>query len=505
MTALQFTALELADAARKLGIGDLTDTEIDGLGPLVGELMQAYEFVDSAPEPLPNVPTAVRPFTIPEGSDNLNNAWSLKCSIREAEQGKLAGKKIAVKDSIMIAGMPMLSGSRELQGYVPKMDATVVRRILAAGGEIVGKTHCEYFCLSGGSHTNAHTRVHNPHRSGYTPGGSSTGSAAVVAAGEVPMAFGADQAGSIRIPASFSGIVGLKPTYGLVPYTGIAPIEPFIDHVGPMTATVMDNALMLEVIAGADGFDPRQHNPAVSAYTADIDRGVAGLRVGVLREGFGHANSEADVDAKVRAAAEALAELGVTVEDVSVPTHTTATAIWGAVALSGLTNLVTAGNGFGIGRSDVYPTDLMAHLFAAGNDRSGLPVSVKAMLLTSALATGRRGHTLYGKGVNLARQLRAEYDAAFGQFDALLLPTTPMKATPIPDASEGIGMYWQRAAEMMANTCGFDVTHHPAISLPCGMSEGLPVGMMLVGRHFEESTLYRIAHAFETAKPWSTR
>ncbi|NPT60244.1 amidase [Paraburkholderia sp. 5N] len=420
-------------------------------------------------------------------------------------RGKLAGKRIAIKDSIMVAGVPMLSGSMELQGYVPQMDAIVVRRILEAGGEIVGKTHCEYFCLSGGSHTNAYTQVQNPHRAGYTPGGSSTGSAAAVAAGELPMAPGADQAGSIRLPASFSGIVGLKPTYGLVPYTGIAPIEPFIDHVGPMTTTVMDNALMLEVIAGADGYDPRQHNPVVSPYTQDIAEGIKGLRVGVFKEGFGHPNSEGDVDGKVRAAADALARLGANVEDVSVLAHLNGVAIWGVIALDGLTNLITAGNGFGIGRADVYPTDFMDHLYRAGSDRRGLPASIKGMLLTSTLATRQRGHALYGKGVNLARRLRAQYDAALSQFDVLLLPTTPMKATPIPNVSADIDLHWQRATEMLANTCAFDITHHPAISLPCGMSDGLPVGMMLVGLHFEESTLFRLAHVFESSQHWATR
>ncbi|MGF7000709.1 amidase family protein [Paraburkholderia sp. GAS32] len=175
------------------------------------------------------------------------------------------------------------------------------------------------------------------------------------------------------------------------------------------------------------------------------------------------------------------------------------------IALDGLTNLITAGNGFGIGRADAYPTDFMDHLYRAGSDRRGLPAGIKGMLLTSTLATRQRGHALYGKGVNLARRLRAQYDAALSQFDVLVLPTTPMQATPIPDASADIGLHWQRATEMLANTCAFDITHHPAISLPCGMSDGLPVGMMLVGRHFEESTLFRLAHAFETSQHWATR
>ena len=161
-----------------------------------------------------------------------------------------------MKDNICLAGVPMMNGASTLEGYVPDVDATVVQRILDAGGTIVGKSVCEYFCFSGGSHTSSSGPVHNPHRQGYSAGGSSSGSAALVAAGEVPMALGGDQGGSIRMPASFCGIYGMKPTHGLVPYTGIMPIELTIDHTGPMTATVEDNALLLEVLAGPDGLDP---------------------------------------------------------------------------------------------------------------------------------------------------------------------------------------------------------------------------------------------------------
>src|SRR5437660_2419057 len=179
----------------------------------------------------------------------------------------------------------MMNGASTLEGYVPNVDATVAIRILDAGGTIVGKSHCEYFCLSGGSHTNATGPVHNPHKRGYSAGGSSSGSAVLVAKGEVDMAIGGDQGGSIRIPSSFCGIYGMKPTHGLVPYTGIMPIELTLDHAGPMTATVADNALLLEVLAGADGLDPRQYAPRTAPYTEAPGRGVDGLRIGLLQVG----------------------------------------------------------------------------------------------------------------------------------------------------------------------------------------------------------------------------
>ena len=192
----------------------------------------------------------------------------------------------------MLAGVPMMNGTRMLEGYIPPIDATIVTLILDAGGTIVGKAVCEAYGFSGNSHTSATGPVHNPHRSGYSAGGSSSGSAALVAAGEVDMAIGCDQGGSIRMPSSFCGTYGMKPTYGLVPYTGILGMEATIDHVGPITRSVTDNALFLEVIAGADGLDSRQGTPRTETYTQALGQPVAGLRIGVLREGFGLETSE---------------------------------------------------------------------------------------------------------------------------------------------------------------------------------------------------------------------
>ena len=201
--------------------------------------------------------------------------------MKGAASGKLKGKTVALKDNIMLAGVPMMNGSATLEGYVPDFDATIVTRMLDAGAEIVGKVHCESFCMSGGSHTGAVGPVHNPHKMGYSAGGSSSGSGVVVALGEVDMAIGGDQGGSIRMPSSFCGTYGMKPTWGLVPYTGIMPIEIFVDHTGPMTANVADNALLLEVIAGDDGYDPRIKAPKVEEYTKALGGGVKGLKIGV--------------------------------------------------------------------------------------------------------------------------------------------------------------------------------------------------------------------------------
>jgi amidase len=402
----------------------------------------------------------------------------------------------------MVAGVPMMNGASTLEGFVPDFDAVIVTRLLDAGAEIVGKTHCEYFCLSGGSHTNATGAVHNPWKMGYSAGGSSSGSAVVVALGEADMAIGGDQGGSIRMPSSFSGIYGMKPTWGLVPYTGIMPIEIFVDHTGPMTASVADNALMLEVIAGDDGYDPRIKAPKPQPYAELIGGGIKGLKIGLLREGFQQPTAEAAVSEKVRTAAKRLGDLGARVEEVSIPAHLTAPAIWTPIGTEGLTQTMMWGDGYGLSRPDLYSVSLMDFHHGWRRRANDLSETTKLFLLLGTYINNIYGPRYYGKAMNISRRLTAAYDHALQQFDLLLLPTTPMKATPLPGPEASREEYVQRALEMIANTAPFDISHHPAMSLPCGMVDGLPVGLMLVGRHFDEPTIYRAAHAFEQSGDW---
>ena len=295
------TPEQLREVAEEVGLS-LSDDDIQSYLGLMAGSIEAYNVVDRMPDNLPPVRYPRTPGHRPEGEENKYNAWYYKSRVEGASDGKLKGRTVALKDNIMLAGVPMMNGAATLEGYVPEIDATVVERLLDAGAIIEGKAHCENLCLSGGSHTNATGPVHNPHRMGYSAGGSSSGSAALVAAGDVEMALGGDQGGSIRMPASYCGVYGMKPTHGLVPYTGIMPIEIYIDHTGPMTANVRDNALMLEVIAGSDGIDPRQYDVETHAYSEMLDGGVSGMKIAVVQEGFGHDNSEADVDAANRAA-----------------------------------------------------------------------------------------------------------------------------------------------------------------------------------------------------------
>src|SRR6185295_1788703 len=272
---------QLKAIADTMGLS-LSESDLTSFRELMKPSIDGYNVVDALPDNLPPVTYPRTPGVRPQPEDNTRNAWYVKTRVQGAPSGKLSGKTVVLKDNVSLAGVPMMNGASTLEGYTPDVDATIVTRILDAGGTIVGKTHCEYFCFSGGSHTCAAGAVHNPHKMGYSSGGSSSGSAVVVATGEVDMAIGGDQGGSIRIPSAFSGTYGMKGTFGLVPYTGVMPIEITIDHTGPMTRNVRDNALLLEVLAGADGLDPRQGTPKVSNYTEALGGGVKGLRIGIV-------------------------------------------------------------------------------------------------------------------------------------------------------------------------------------------------------------------------------
>ena len=497
------TAEQLRDVADEMGL-TLSEEDVQSFLGLIAGSIEAYNVVDGLPDNLPQVRYPRTPGYRPEGEENKYNAWYYKSRIEGAAEGPLKGKTVALKDNVMLAGVPMMNGAATLEGYVPDIDATIVERLLDAGATIEGKAHCENFCLSGGSHTNATGAVHNPHRMGYSAGGSSSGSAALVAAGEVDMAVGGDQGGSIRMPAAYCGIYGMKPTHGLVPYTGIMPIEIYVDHTGPMTGNVRDNALMLEAIAGADGVDPRQYDVETHPYSEMLEGGVGGMKIGVLQEGFGHPNSEADVDAANRAAADILGKLGAEVREVSVPMHAIGAAIWTPIGVEGLTGTMMWGDGYGHSRQDLYVTSLMDFHHRWRDRADQMSETTKLFTMLGTYIRNHYGLRYYGKGVNLSRRLAAEYDRVLAECDLLLLPTVPLKATPLPGPEASREEYVQRALEMIGNTAPFDITHHPAMSLPCGMGDGLPIGMMLVGRRYAEPAIYRAAYAFEQAEDWKS-
>ena len=482
----------------------LSDAELDEFREIMEPYIQAYDRIDAVPDNLPEVRYPRSPGYRPSPAENPLNAWYYRTEVRGAVDGPLRGKRIVLKDTVCLAGVPMMNGSSIMEGYTPEIDATIVTRILQAGGTIAGKAHCENFCLSGGSHTNAAGPVHNPWKRGYMAGGSSSGSAALVAAGEVDMAIGGDQGGSIRIPSSNCGVYGMKPTHGLVPYTGIMPIEQTIDHVGPITGSVADNALFLEVLAGEDGLDPRQYAPEVHRYTEALGRGCAGLRIGVLKEGFHRPESEPDVDRKVLDAAERFRSLGARVEDISIEEHFFAADLWTAIAVEGLQDGMMHGNSFGTNHRGLFLPSMIDRVATWRHRADELSHSLKVcMFLGEYFQESYRGR-YYGKAQNLMRGVTGRYLDALREVDLLLMPTLPMKAQPIPPPDCSTALYVQRAFEMVGNTAAFSASGLPAMSIPCGLGEGLPIGMMLVGPRYGEMTIYQAAHAFEQSADWRT-
>jgi amidase len=488
----------------------LSDEELATFTELAAPTLAGFARLDELPDEslpvsYPREDVGHRPI----GAENPSNGWSWRCSIRGAADGLLAGRTVGVKDNVCVAGVPMLNGSPIMEGYVPREDATVVTRLLDAGAHIVGKTAVPAFCFDGGGLTGyPDPQPTNPHDPAYLAGASSNGSAAVVVTGEAELALGGDQGGSIRLPSSWSGCCGHKPTHGLVPYTGIFPIELTLDHIGPMAMTVADCALMLEAIAGPDGLDPRQIDVVTQPYTESLDVGADGLRVGVLSEGFEIPDaSEPDVDAAVRAAAHALAGAGAEVEEVSVPMHRDGLAIWNAIAIEGATDLMVRGDAFGTNHKGHYTTDLVDFYGRArrarGHDYS---VTVKLTVLLGGYLSDRYNHHYYAKAQNLGRRLRARYGEALERYDVLAMPTTAMTARPIP-VDGSIADVLAAALGNLHNTSPFDVTGNPALSVPCGTSDGRPIGMMLVGRHFDDATVLRAGHAYEQVRgaAWSTQ
>lgn len=461
----------------------------------------AYDLIDQQPDDIPEIRYPRTAGYRPTDAENPHNAWCYKSEVKGAGEGKLAGQTVALKDNVALAGVPMMSGAAALEGFVPSYDATVVTRLLDAGATILGKANCEHYCLSGGSHTSDAGPVHNPLRHGYSAGGSSSGSAALVASGDVDMAIGGDQGGSIRIPAAFCGIYGMKPTHGLVPYTGIMPIEATVDHAGPMTANVRDNALMLEVIAGEDGLDPRQYAPKVEAYSEALGRGVDGLKIGILTEGFQLPNMDMRVEAKVHEAIARLERMGAMVGTASVAEHGLAGALWQSIGCEGLM-MQMMHNGMGFNWNGQYDIALLNKQIGWRDQADLLSAPLKLCMFVGQYGLERYHGRYYAKAQNIRRRVIASYERALDRYDLLVMPTLPIVSQPLPEAGCPMPEFVHRALEMLGNTVPQNITGHPAMTVPCGLVDDLPVGLMLVGRRYSESTLYQAAAVLEALGDW---
>ncbi len=492
---------ELTSVSEHYGLG-LSASDIAAYVPAAQGLLASWGVVERLYAAETEGAAPERPWTRPEPADNPLNAWWVRTNITATDEGPLAGRTIAVKDNTALAGVPMMNGSATVEGFVPRRDATIVTRLLTAGATIAGKSVCEDMCFSGGSHTAKTGPVRNPWDPTRTSGGSSSGSGALLAGGAVDLATGGDQGGSVRIPAAFCGIVGHKPTHGLVPYTGAFPIEQSIDHLGPMARTVSDVALMLTIMAGSDGYDPRQRGADASIdYLAALEQDASGLRIGVVSEGFERPNSEAEVDAAAREAVDALCGAGLNADEVSIPWHLYGAQIWDVIATEGATWQMVDGNGYGMNWQGLYDPDLID--FYGGkwrDDAAAFSETVKLVLLAGRHTLDRYHGRHYAMARNLTPTLRAAYDTALESYDVLVMPTLPIRASLIPAADAPLEESLARALEMVGNTAPLDVTGHPACSVPAGLSSGLPVGLMIIGKHHDDATVLRVAHTLETVR-----
>ena len=492
--------IELADA----NYFQLSDEELEAFTTAMPEMFRLFEELDLMP--LPKAPLKYPnrdPGYRPSKEEDPFNAVIRRCSLKGAPTGKLAGKRIGLKNNICVAGMPLTLASRVLDGCVPESDATIVTRLLDEGAEIVALLNMDSMAFSGGADTSDYGRILNPHNPEYTAGGSSSGSGAAPYYDYIDVTIGGDQAGSIRIPSSFCGVVGLKPTHTLVPYTGCVGNDGTLDHAGPQALTVAEVALTLEVIAGKDPLDHRQDEVPVQPYTEALAKGVDGLRIGVLAEGFGLPLSELDVEAGVRKAVGILGDLGARITEVSVPEHRQAMGMEWSLVNEGFTSL-WQNNGMYHHVRGAYDPHLVDTIGKFRQTQSNdLPPFTKFSLLLGTYMGERYHGRLYAKAQVLRRMLRAKYDEVFQQVDLLAMPTTVMKAHR-HNYDSGILEKMTTGGNMLDNTSPFDVAGNPALNVPCAKSNGLPVGMMLVAKHFDDAALFQAAHAFEQHADWQT-
>ncbi|KAJ7280228.1 amidase signature domain-containing protein [Mycena rebaudengoi] len=519
------TPTDVAAAAQRLSFTIPPDHEADYLA-LLGVTDKSVAAVMAYPDyQVPDTKARYPRTNVhrPPPEDNKLKGWAWKVSIQGELEGILHGKTVCFKDTICVAGVPQLFGTTAIQDFVPASDATVVTRVLSNGGIVVGKAMCENFSHGASSHSTPFGPVENPYCAGFSTGGSSSGCGALIGSGEVDMGIGGDQGGSIRIPASLCGLVGLKPTHGLVPYTGVLSSEPTLDTVGPMARTTLDVALLLQAVAGYDMIDDRQFGAPLPAdvprYSEDVldgrKRGLNGMKIGVLQEGFASAFLDAAVDQKCRAAIAKLETLGATVEEVSVPLSESFPG-----AISHILNKFASSQtrqGRQVSRRGLYINEFWEALLPWTQDKLEKAKYYVTGTAMCAEYGWSRYPTAYGRAMNLSRQLRDEYDVILARYDVVMMPTVPQAARRHVPPSRAGPLAWAEAAPgIVTNTAASNLTGHPTITFPVGFIPPspqdiydtadndikLPCGLMAMGKRFDDVTLLRVADAFEQAFDW---
>lgn len=408
------------------------------------------------------------------------------------DPGVLAGVPVAIKDVIVTRGLVTTCGSKMLEKYVPPYDATAVERIEAAGGILIGKTNCDEFAMGSSNENSAFGPVRNPVALDRVPGGSSGGSAAVVAQGTAVVSLGSDTGGSIRQPASFCGVVGVTPTYGRVSRYGLVAFASSLDHIGPFGRTVADAATLLGVIAGRDPRDATSASAPVPDYAAALDGDVRGMKLGVPREYMQDATGE--TVAKIEASVERFRALGCQVREISLPATRYAIDVYYVIATAEASSNLARFDGVRYTiRADVNGGSLIDMYRATRGLGFGAEVKRRIMLGTYVLSHGYYD-AYYVKAQKVRALIARDFARAFEEVDAILAPVSPFPAFKLGEKlDDPIQMYLSDIFTITGSLAGI-----PCMSVPCGTtSEGLPVGLQILCTHFDESSMFRLAHAFE--------
>jgi aspartyl-tRNA(Asn)/glutamyl-tRNA(Gln) amidotransferase subunit A len=416
------------------------------------------------------------------------------------DPGVMAGVPVALKDNLCTHGVATTCSSRILEGWVPPYDATVVARLEASGAVLVGKTNMDEFAMGSSTENSAFGPTRNPHDLGRVPGGSSGGSAAAVAAGFVAASLGSDTGGSIRQPASLCGVVGVKPTYGLVSRYGLVAFASSLDQVGPLASNVADAALVLDVISGPDPADSTSLRDTPPAASARLGEGVEGLRVGVVTELSTAEGVAPDVVAQTRAAAEALAAAGAKVEEVSVPAAVYGLSAYYLIAPAEASSNLARYDGVRYGLRVEDPSgagDITGMYLRTRSEGFGAEVKRRIMLGTYALSAGYYD-AYYGKAQQVRTLIIRDFDSTYEHFDVLLGPTSPTTAFALgAKTADPLTMYINDVCTIPSSLAG-----HPAMSVPFGAGDdGLPVGVQILARALGETVMFQVAAALESLAP----
>lgn len=463
---------------------------------IVNKEIKPSELVGASLERIAATDEKVKAFLYVNGDEAVARAKQLDDV--PADAGLLYGIPGALKDNMNFKGHPTTSGSKILANYQSAYDATVTSKLHDAGVVTVGKTNMDEFAMGSSGENSGFYPTHNPWDLARVPGGSSSGSAAAVAAGQALFTLGSDTGGSIRQPAAFCGVVGLKPTYGLVSRFGLVSYASSLDQIGPFTQTVEDNAIVLQAIAGHDPHDSTSANVAIPDYLAALTGDIKGLRIGLPKEYFSE-GLDAGVRAQVEKAIRVLESLGATVGEVSLPHSQYAVATYYLLAPAEASSNLARFDGVRYGVR-VEGENLVDMYKRTRSEGFGEEVQRRIMLGTYALSSGYYD-AYYLRAQKVRTLIKQDFEQAFASFDVIVSPTTPTTAFKMGEnTSDPLTMYLNDIYTIPVNLAGI-----PAISVPCGLADGLPVGLQLIGKAFDESTLLRVAHAYEMAAGHSAR